>query len=116
MSVGATVRDSSATSPTRGAPFGHAAVTTTAYAPAILELWLAQTGRKAAKGKPQLQDRGEGLLRDQGDATGPGDLLAGGEGDRQEPERFQFPRPPQRSGIDGPLPTGGDHVGQCRLG
>src|SRR3954453_2025589 len=26
---------------------------------AILELWLAQTGRKAAKGQPQLQDRGE---------------------------------------------------------
>ena len=26
--------------------------------PAILELWLAQTGRQAAKGRPQLQDRG----------------------------------------------------------
>src|SRR3954453_4145599 len=53
---------------------------------------------------------------DDGDPAGPGDLLAGGQGDLQEAERLQLAGAAQGAGVDGAQAGGGDDAGQQRLG
>ena len=51
-----------------------------------------------------------------GEAAGPGDLLAGGEGELQEAERLELAGAAEGAGVDGAQAAGGDDVGEQRLG
>src|SRR3954466_8476891 len=53
---------------------------------------------------------------DDGEPAGPGDLLAGSQGDLQEAERLQLAGAAKGAGVDGAQAGGGDDPGQQRLG
>src|SRR5690606_3403118 len=51
-----------------------------------------------------------------GEAGGPRDLLAGGEGELQEAEGLELAGAAERTGVDGGHATGGDRGGELLLG
>src|SRR5690349_25103455 len=53
---------------------------------------------------------------DDAEATGPGDLLAGGEGELEEADGLELAGPRERPGVDRLEAARGDDAGQGRLG
>ena len=54
--------------------------------------------------------------RDDAEATGPADLLGGGESELEEPDCLQLVRPCEAPGVDRVDTTGRDQIRQYRLG
>src|SRR3954453_19434696 len=82
---------------------------------------VARGGREFCRWRAGSRARplGRGKRRssgDDGEPAGPGDLLAGGQGDLQEAERLQLAGAAQGAGVDGAQAGGGDDPGQQRLG
>src|SRR5687768_2058587 len=79
--------------------------------------WLRRTAWTVMTGSPLVEGgRGGGWSGDDPEATGPRDLLVGGQGDLQEAERLELAGPLQGAGVDRLQATRGDHLGECGLG